>query len=497
MEHNAQNAQRTTHNGKRITQISTRRASRGYFVILTLVFSAVFFTLLSALSGYIFVQKKLQLAKENREKALHLAEAGLDYYKWFLAHNPGDVTDGTGLPGPYVHQVSDPEAGTAGTFSLDIQPETFCGVVSSIRLTSRGATKADPSATRTVAASYVRPSVAAYSHIVDANVWAGADRTINGPYHSNQGVRMDAKHNAKVTSGLLSWLCTGTFGCSPSKTQNGVFGAGTPGAPLWEFPVPPVDFNGLTVNLNEIKTFAQASGIYLPPTGSYGYRITFRADGVAEIRKVVGTTQVWGYTVEGGWQKERTVMSNTQAPADYVVPAGCPVIFAEDDVWVEGVVSGKALVAAADLSENSIDRSVIINGDLTYTDGVDDGITVIGEKDVLIGLQVPDTMNIYGIFMAQKGKFGRNHYCENDCSAQSGNQGLPATLDQYVKRSVLNTTGSVISKNRVGTKWTAGGVFVSGFNQRNDSFDQDLSISPPPFTPWTSNDYMLASWKEL
>lgn len=477
--------------------LTTHHFERGYFVILTLVFSAVFLTLVSALAGYIFVQKRVQLAKENQEKALHVAEAGLEYYKWFLAHNPGDSTNGTGLPGPYEHTLYDPEGDALGVFSLDIDANIFCGAVSDITITSTGWTLSDPTFTRTVRASYVRPSVASFSHIVDANVWVGSDRVINGPYHSNGGIRMDGTHNALVTSAVSDWLCTSSFGCSPQSTQNGVFGAGTPGASLWNFPVPPVDFNGLTVNLTQLKDFATTSGIYLPPTGKHGYRITFRSDGMAEIREVVGAVQVWGYTTENGWQQERTVMSNTSSPADYLVLPDCPVIFAEDNVWIEGVVAGKVLVAAADVSAGSVDRSVIINNNLTYAGTGNDGLTVIGEKDVLIGLEVPDVMNIFGLFIAQKGRFGRNHYCQNDCSSQQGNQGLPGSLDPYVTRSTLNTTGTIVSKGRVGTKWTSGGSFVSGFNQRNDSFDQDLSVSPPPFTPWTSDDYFLASWQEV
>ena len=116
---------------------------------------------------------------------------------------------------------------------------------------------------------------------------------------------------------------------------------------------------------------------------------------------------------------------------------------------------------------------------------------------MLVGLQVPDIMNIFGVFIAQKGKFGRNHYCTYDCSTTKGNQGLPGSLDEYVTRSTLNTTGTVVSKGRVGTKWTSGGAFVSGFDQRNDSFDRSLAENPPPFTPVTSDDYIFRSWQEV
>jgi hypothetical protein len=105
-------------------------------------------------------------------------------------------------------------------------------------------------------------------------------------------------------------------------------------------------------------------------------------------------------------------------------------------------------------------------------------------------------MNINGIFIAQKGHFGRNHYCASDCTSTSGDQGLPAALDQYVTRSTLNTNGTIVSNGRFGTKWTSGSTFISGYSQRNDAYDSALSKSPPPFTPATSDDYKFVDWRE-
>ncbi len=467
---------------------------RGYFTLLVLVFSTVFFTLVSALAGYIFVEKRAQLAQENREKALNIAEAGLEYYRWHLAHWPDDLEDGTSNPGPYEHAVSDPEGGTLGTFSLDISGDQACGSITSVAITSTGWTDDDPTMKRTLFARYTRPSVAEFSAIINSNVWAGADRVISGPYHSNGGVRMDGTHNADVTSGVANWLCTSSFGCSPSQTVNGVFGNGGPQS-LWSFPAPTIDFNGISADLVELKGYATTSGIYIEPSNSYGWNVVFNENGTVQVHKVVGTTQVWGYSTENGWRQERTVMSNVQGGTTYTVPADCPVIFVEDDVWIEGVVNGKITLVAADVTSSSVDRSVVIHDDLTYS-SADSGVTVIGEQDVLIGLQTPDVMSINGIFIAQKGHFGRNHYCQNDCTSTSGNQGLPSNLDDYVFRSTLNTNGTIVSNGRFGTKWSSGGTFISGYNQRNDSYDAELAKSPPPFTPAISDDYKFVDWRE-
>ncbi|MBV9349582.1 MAG: hypothetical protein JO026_02425 [Patescibacteria group bacterium] len=466
------------------------KAFRGYFVILVLIFSAVFMTLVAGLTGYIFVQKKLQLAEENRQKANNLAEAGLEYYRWHLAHFPNDLTDGTGKGGPYTHTVNDPEGGNIGSFSLGISGDTYCGSVTDVAITSVGTSAADPTYTRTLLAKYARPSVADYSYIVNSNVWVGADRIISGPYFSNGGIRMDGTHNSTVSSGVATWLCTSDFGCSPNATKNGVFGAGGPSS-LWNYPAAPIDFNGLSVNLASLKNYATTSGSYLGPSGNYGYKIVFNADGSFDSYKVTGTQAIWGYSTQNGWQQERSIITGTAAAVHHVVSASCPVVFVEDNAWVEGTVSGKVTIAAANESGSGADKNVILSNNITYAHSSGDGLVLIGQGTVLISLQSPDTMQLHGIFIAQDGWFGRNHY------TTSGSDAVPASLSSYVLRSILNTYGTVVTNGRTGTKWTDGnGNFISGYSQRNDTYDRSLSFGPPPFTPSISNDYKFVLWQD-
>jgi len=473
---------------------ASARASRGYFVVLVLVFSAVFFTLISALSGYIFVEKRAQLAKENREKALHVAEAGLEYYRWFLSHFPNDLQNGTGLPGPYQHTVNDPEGGELGTFSLDVEGESFCGSVSGVTIESTGRA-ADPSYKRVVKARYTRPSVAEFSHIVDSNVWAGSDRIISGPYHSNGGIRMDAAHNAEITSGQATWTCfAGDFGCTGTQTVNGVFGNGS-NPELWRFPVPVVDFGSVIIDVNTLEGYAQnQGGIYYGQAGGQsnrrGYHTIFNQNGTVTIYQVTDTTPVYSYASARGWDFEYTIIKTENLLGTFPIPQGCPVLFFKDRLWVEGVVSGKAVVVAANIQASQYDPDVILNNNLTYANNsVVDGITVIAEHDVLVGLTTPDVMNIRGIFIAENGHFGRNYYHTFY---------LPTSLDPYVTRTTLNTTGTVVSKGRVGTKWVnSNGNFLSGYSQRNDSYDAGLAANPPPFTPATSDIYKFRLWQEV
>jgi hypothetical protein len=476
--------------------------SRGYFTLLVLVFASVFFTLLSALTGFVFMEKRAQIVQEQREQAFHIAEAGLEYYRWHLAHWPTDIRDGTSGNGPYVHDVPDPEGATLGNFALSFVSTQACGTSTNLIISSVGRAAAAPQFQRTLKATYAWPTVADYAYVVNSNVWVGADRVINGPYHSNGGVRMDGTHNATVSSGVSTWLCTSTLGCSPNQTKPGVFGIGGPQS-LWKFPAPPIDFQGIITDIVALKEYARNNGgIYFGQAGGesnrHGYHMTFNGDGTFTVKNVKDTTRVWGYTVDGGWQYEYPVIEDERDSATYPIPPTCQVIFFNDRVWIDGVVSGKVTVAAAALQQPNYGADVILNGDITYKDGsAVDGLTVIAEHSIIVGLKTPDTMNINGIFIAQQGHFGRNHYCTDECdSAHNGNEGVPANLDPYVRRSTLNTLGTVVSNRSTGTKWTSGGVFVSGYNQRNDSYDRRLAKSPPPFTPRTSDDLVFVDWRE-
>lgn len=458
----------------------------GYITVLVLVFAGVFFVIMTSLAGYIFLQNKLQLAKENREKAGAIAEAGLDYYKWFLSHFPDDLQDGTGVSGPYEHTYSDPEGGDIGTFSLDITGNTQCGVVTSVDITSTGWSDADSSLTRVIFGRYAKPSVAEYAFIINTDVWAGEDNTIIGRFHSNGGIRMDSENESLVESAVSSWTCTATYGCDPDETKDGVFGSAT-NSQLWQFPVAQVDFAGITADLSTMRTLAQSSGIYLGDSGAYGYHVVFQSDGTLDVYTVtnVGNGD-WGYSSQWGWEQEyNTILSETFLQS-YTPPSDCSLIFVADKLWVEGTVNGKVTIASADLDDTNVETDIIIQGNIDYTAlNGNDGLTAIAEEDILIPAVSPDDLLVRGIYIAQTGHFGRNYY----------DAGVGYNPDDAYKNS-FTMSGTVVSYGRVGTKWDCGGVYCSGYNTRSSSYDRTQAKDPPPLTPYTSDTYMFIDWRE-
>lgn len=466
-------------------------SQKGALLVLVLVFGAIFFLIVSAFMGFVVTQSKTQSIVVEKERALAIAEGGLNYYKWYLAHNPDDTTNGTSAPGPYVLSFEDSESGVIGEFSLDIASTTYCGVVSSIEIESTGYTLAEPDTKRTVYGRYARPTVSEYAYIINSNVWAGSDRTIVGPYHSNGGVRMDGANNSTVTSGQETWTCNSSFGCSGSQTVDGVFGAG-PNSALWTFPSPPINFTGLTVNMALMKARAEdpaSGGIYIPPSGDYGYRVTFNDDNTVTVRTVDRTYNYRGYTSENGWQNERNVIRDDDPYATYTIDPSCPLIFVEDKVWLEGELASRVTIAAADTDSPGVDPSIILNGNITYST-TSAGLLAVAEEDVLVGLVVPDDMELNGIFVAQNGRFGRNFY------QTASSDDVLNIHNSYVFRSSLTMNGTIVSNGRVGTKWSSGGTWTSGFNIRFNSYDRDLVDNPPPLTPNTSDDYRFIEWRE-
>ncbi|MBU1179086.1 hypothetical protein KKB69_02005 [Patescibacteria group bacterium] len=460
--------------------------NRGSIVLMVLVFSGIFIILFSGTFGFIFTQHKFQAEKAEREKALEIAEAGANYYKWFLSHYPDDLTDGTGEPGPYEHEYYDPEGGAIGKFSLEISGVQSCGFYSAIDITSTGWTHKEPSLKRVVKVKYARPSVAEYAYILNDNVWAGADREIKGKYHSNGGIRMDGENDSLVTSAKTTWQCTSSFGCSsPYEVKPGVFGDGEGGERgLWEFPVQSIDFAGLSLDLVQMKNLAQAAGVYFAPQGK-GYRVVFKNNGTFDAYAVNSVNAVYGYSLEEGYHWDYHVIQSETFLQNSVIPGSCSLIFVEDDLWLEGEVNGKVSIIAADLITPNVDPDIILDGNITYTssDG-SDGLLAVAERNVLIPLYSPDQMELKGIFIAQKGHFGRNHY---SCSSYS----------PWCKRNKLEMVGSVVSNGRVGTKWTSGGTFVSGYENRENSYDRKLMTSPPPMTPFSDDEFRFVKWEEV
>lgn len=461
-------------------------------MLLVIVFSGIFFTLLMALSSFVLTQNRAQDITHQRTEALSIAEAGLDYYRWFLSHFPGNTTNGTGQSGPYVSTYLDPESGIAGTYSLSIVGNGSCGAVQSIDVTSTGVPNNAPTVSSMLVGRYAAPSVAAFSYIIGSSVWAGADRVINGPYHSNGGVRMDGSANAPVSSSLATWNCTSNFGCSPTQgSAPGVVGSG-PNQNLWTYPTPQIDFAGISADFALRKATAIASGLYLARYSSTsgqnsrrGYHLIFNSNGTITVRRVSSVTTLSVQPVNStNGSSDYTLINTESFYQTLTLPAQCGLIFVEDNVWVEGIIPSKVTLVVAGVVDTNFKPDVVLLNNITYatTNGTE-GLTIIGAHDILIAPNSPTNMTLNGIFVAQSGAFGRNRY---SCPSS------------YEPRGTLTILGTTVSNLRTGTRWMNGCGLGSdaGYQIRIDAYDRQNSTNPPPFTPTTSTQWQFVDWQQ-
>ncbi|HWP61140.1 MAG TPA: hypothetical protein VN495_00875, partial [Candidatus Paceibacterota bacterium] len=291
---------------------------RGVTTLLVIAFMGIFMLILAALSGFAFEEARVGRALIGREQALSVAESGLEYYRWFLGHNPGNLTNGTGGVGPYTYTVADPEtAETIGSASIKIVGNSQCGQVQSIDITSTGNSSTYPGFPRTLFARYMQKSVAWYSYVLNSNVWAGSDRTITGPYFSNGGIRMDGSNLSNVQSAVSSWVCNSGYGCSPTQnTAPGVLGNGS-GSALWQYPASSIDFNSMAANFANLKTYARNnSGLYFAAASgnvnNRGYHLMFNSNGSVDVYKVTATTAVPSFSSTYGWTQNEYSIIKTQ-----------------------------------------------------------------------------------------------------------------------------------------------------------------------------------------
>lgn len=463
-------------------------------MLLALVFGAVFLTVLGGLSMYVLSENRLQSQNASSVEAFSLAEAGLEYYRWHLAHYPNDIQNGTGVPGPYVLSYDDPEGGSAGTITLSINGNASCGQTTSIDIQSTGVAEGAPGASRTLSARYARPSVGTYSYILNDSVWAGSDRIILGPYHSNGGINMDGTANSGVSSSLATWNCTSSYGCSPTQSSApGVTGDGT-NQTLWEYPVPQVDFGAISADFGTLKTLAQTNGIYYPRYSSgtntnnesywRGYKLTFNANDTITVRRVNDLTNLSVTPVNSADDSDDWAYINgSLAYETKTIPTGCGLIFVEDNVWIEGTIPSKITLVAANVANAGVAPNAYLTNNIVYgaTDGTD-GLTLMAENDVLISPQAPNTLTLNGIFIAEGGAFGMNAYSCSNGAAKTG---------------TLTILGTTVSNKRTGTQWTSTcSGYNKGYQNRIDSYDRRIATDPPPFTPVVSTDYQFVDWKE-
>lgn len=469
----------------------------GYIIIQAIVFGAIALYFIGGFVGSAALNLKAIRQTVNREQALQIAEAGIEYYRWHLAHASGDFQDGTGGPGPYLHDFRDKDGNVIGQFSLEITPPPVGLTLVTIK--STGGVSADPTLSRSIVARLAKVSFAKYAVAANDMMRFGEGTEIFGPIHSNQGIRFDGVAHNVISSAVASYN-------DPDHSGGNEFGVHThvsPTDPLppaavpsrpdvfeagRQFPVPAIDFAGITADLAQMKSDAQASGFYRGGSGGLGYHIVLQTDDLFRLYRVTsrvnppsGCTNLLN---QDGWSTWS--IQNQQLIGTYPLPAN-GVIFLEDEVYVDGQIDGARItIAAAILPDNPPSRkNITVNNDLRYTnyDG-SDSIGLISQNNINIGLVSEDNLQIDAALIAQNGRIGRYYYRPPGGGSQR--------CSPYHIRQTITSYGMIGSSDRYGFAYTDD----TGYQTRNLTYDATLLYGPPPSFPLTSEQYVTLSWEE-
>jgi len=478
-----------------------RRASRaGQLSVEILFFAALSIVLIT---GFVFLATSfLQLSVRafNRTQAFSIAESGLEYYRWHLAHAPSDYQDGTGGAGPYTHIFYDKNGTPIGRFILEITPPAASSTVVTIR--STGKVDADDTVTKVIEVKLGMLSFAQYAFALNSDLQIGSGTEVFGQMMTNGGIRFDGLAHNIVKSAKYSYNDP-THGGQDEYAVHTHFSSTDPLPPTAlpsrpdvfmagrQVSVPALDFSGVTQNLADIKTKAQNGGLYVASSGAYGYDLVFNSDGTYNLYKVTalvsppsGCTNTSHQDDWGTWSiQTETPVSSGPIPSNQT-------FFAEDFLWVRGQINdARITVASAKFPDNSSTRtSIIVNNNLLYShyDGTD-AISLIAQKNIIVGLNSEDILRVDAALFAQNGRVFRPFF---QPPSQHAGSDKCAPNDTRQKITIY---GALVSNQPYELGFDDG----TGYQTRWIIFDENMLYNPPPGFPLTSSDYVQLSWDEI
>ncbi len=467
-------------------------------MIQVFVFGMIAVLIIGALISWAGTNIKSSRNTVNKEQAIQIAEAGVEYYRWHLAHAQNDFQDGSTTPSvPYIHNYYDKDGNLIGSFTLTITPPLVGSTL--VTILSQGKVTADPAVSRKIQVKLGMPSIAKYAMVTGSMVYYGSGDEVFGPIHSNVGVGFlngspqPIAHNIVTSAtsvfdgnfGVYTTVPTadaGPSGAVPNRPD--VFQGGR------QFPVPAVDFTGITTDLSSMKTLAVASGFYRASSGGSGYNIVLKTNDTFDLYKVnsllappSGCANNWAGGAQTGWGTWSigTTGGATTLLGNYAFPSN-GIMFFEDNIWVEGQINTVRLTIAAGTFpvSSATYKNITVNNNLTYTnfDGRD-SVGLIAQGNFLVGLNSQDSLTIDGALIAQNGGTIRYYY------GSSCGTNLRTTL----------TTYGMFGSNQQGYFYYGDGV--SGYLHQPAAYDANMLYSPPPSFPLTGNQYQPISWQIL
>ncbi len=475
---------------------------RGSALAYALIIMTIVMIILVSMLGYISSQLKFSLNRVEKEKAFQVAEAGIYYYRWYLAHETSgrtalEINNFLQTGGPMGFSPAAVSYEGIGQYQLVITPPIPGSTI--INIESTGWSDKAPNMKRTISVRFRRPSWSEYIFLSNSFINFGDQAVVFGKVHSNGGIRFDGiAHN--TVSSLLPSFNDPTYG--GNRLQFGVHTTKNPADPdaptyPWssgavpnrpdvfmggrEFPVSEVSFTGVTTDLANMKDQAQhGHGNYFDATG-VGRQIILKSNGTFDVCTIASAnSNTHAISNNNGYLKNSgsgTCSSCSGAClSNYAIPDG-GIIFVENDTWVEGTINNKRVsIVAANLSGGGNQRDIYIgisNTNLQYAAyDCNNMLGLIAQRDVRVLGSCPDNFIVDAALLAQGGVVGINDNGFSGKNSLTFNGAIASYLQPYFAHG------------------------NNGFAARTYNFNNNLLYCPPPYFP-TGTDYAIDLWEEL
>ncbi len=473
---------------------------KGAITTLVLVFSAIFLIILTGFFGYILIQYKNIRHLSAKEQAFHIAESGLEYYKWYLAHALEGMSeleqaqfwkDGLtiGYPDPYIGEFKDQYGTVIGHYQIEITPPLPGG--NSVTIKSTGWTDQYPLTKRTVQTRRRKPSWGEYAILVNHRANLPEGMVIKGKAHSNEDLRVD---------GLIYNIATASDATHPdpntgaeiepgvwtTKDPNQVFLGGR------EDDVPIIDFNALLGKMDIMKDITFGTDYYLSSPEKHCWPFSWfcllelwdPAGYIVELKETPAQIDIYKTTSISLLGLYLLTFSDSEFVGSYSWPTD-RLLFSEATVWVKGEVGdkqitiGAANLSGADLPGANNSADIIILDDIIYKHP-QSTVGLIAEDSIMIDKYAGDPdLEINAALAAKDGQVGREDF---------GNELGKLTINGSIAGNYLGVFGG----DYCFFVW----CWVAGFDEVNLNYDNNLFYNPPPYFP-TKEDYQTDMWEEI
>ena len=473
---------------------------------MAIIATNLFLVILLGSISLAILQQKLNIRKVARTQALHVAEAGVNYYRWALYHDQNEYCNKEtcigppdyGPYGPYPYTDSGGENIT-GYYELYITPPPPNGSTI-VKVKSVGWVADYPEITRSIEVMLGISSWTTYATMTngaDQDLAYGTNSEVWGPVHCNYGcVSFDGIANNIVTSSQPG--CGSNFGVYTCRDGCDVNWDGND--PPLNLPDPerPNFRGGRDMGSHiQIVSFSDSVGgeymnmIYDKATSSEGllfdpanagaadpdsdpfywgcessgtcgagFRVTFKSNNKFDLRMV--SSQGSNYVAQG-----------ESSAREYDVPEN-GVIFVKHSVWVSGQFDNGAsgtratVFAFEDPIDGAGSADIIIHDNMLYstTTGID-ALGLIAQHDVTFSANCSNNVEVDAALLAKTGRRFAPNFVPNKNSA-----------------TIYGNTASFLKPS-----------MSSGFNNRYYVYDNNLTFGPPPHYPSTGQ-YTFISWKE-